>query len=112
MPIPVKADWDPAKHPHVCYSTWARAGLAVLGSIPPLGVMALTSKMPTRIASVAPELSTSVLLLAVTIFTTWLVGIIRTARAEQKDLLDYAVLGGVYPANTFLVLYATQAVLA
>lgn len=107
----VKPEWESSKHPHDCYSFLARMSLAVLGSVPPLGVMALTSKMPDKLSVPAPGLSTGVLIFGAIIVATWMLGIIKAIRAEQKDLLDYGVLGGIYPANTFLILYALQAVI-
>lgn len=108
MAARTKPDWS--AHPHDCYSMAARTLLAVLGSIVPLGCAAIGNGILQKFDDGVQKAGMVFAAVCVVLVAAWILGIIKAARSELKDLYDYAVLGSVYPANAFLIFFLFQGI--
>jgi len=103
-----KPDWS--VHPHNCYSIGLRIFLATLGSTLPIGCALIGNGILKNLDDGVQKVGLVFVVVCVVALAAWIIGIIKTVRAELKDLSDYAVLGSVYPANTFLIFFLVQAI--
>jgi hypothetical protein len=84
--------------------------LVLLGSAVPIGMALLGSGVLRRLEEGTQQVGLQFYVVIGVLVAAWIVGFIRAVASEQKDLTHYAALGSVYPANSFVVALAFQAI--